>query len=335
MYIYVHFTKRYRERILAAPMQSLATIDIIAALAKTFIIILPGYIVTRLGILNTQHTAGMSSLITCVTYPCLVITAMQMEFSMRVLNNCKHVVLIFLGVVVCAMIISKILSKIIHLPPERAGIFAFMLVFGNTGFIGLPVLHGLLGSEAVFYGALCDSSYDIFMFTIGITLIRTGASGDEMKIGSTLKGLINPCFIGVLIGLALYVCGITLPDVIAVPVERMGNITSPLAMIVVGSHLARVRLRDLFTSGHAYLVCLLKLILVPLIALLIVKLTIGTGTLLAEVIVLQAAMPVAMLSVILSERYKGDVQFASTGVMLTTLMCIITIPLHAILLQHI
>lgn len=316
-------------------MQSLATIDIIAALAKTFIIILPGYIVTKLGIINSQHTAGMSSLITCVTYPCLVITAMQMEFSMQVLNNCKYVVLIFLGAVICALIVSKIVSKIVKLPPERAGIFAFMLVFGNTGFIGLPVLNGLLGSEAVFYGALCDSSYDIFMFTIGITLIRNGASDDDMSLGQTLKGLINPCLIGVLIGLTLYICGITLPEVIAAPVERIGNVTSPLAMMVVGSHLAHVRIRDLFTSGHAYLVCLMKLIVFPLIALLIVKLTIGTGTLLASVIVLQAAMPVAMLSVIFSERYKGDVSFASTGVMMTTLMCIITIPLHAILLQHV
>lgn len=316
-------------------MQSLATPDIIAALAKTFIIILPGYIITKLGIINEQHTAGMSSLITCVTYPCLVITAMQMEFSMRVLNNCKYVVLIFLGAVIAALIMSKIVSKIVKLPPERAGIFAFMLVFGNTGFIGLPVLNGLLGSEAVFYGALCDSSYDIFMFTIGITLIRNGASDGEMSLRDTLKGLINPCLIGVLIGLTLYICGIMLPDVIAAPVERIGTVTSPLAMIVVGSHLARVRIRELFTCGHAYLVCLMKLIVFPLIALLIVKLTIGTGTLLASVIVLQAAMPVAMLSVIFSERYHGDVKFASTGVMLTTLLCIITIPLHAILLQHV
>ncbi len=316
-------------------MQTLATPDIIAALAKTFIIILPGYIVTRLGILTPEHSAGMSSLITCVTYPCLVITAMQMEFSLQVLNNCKYVVLIFLGAVIIALILSKIITKLVKLPPERAGIFAFMLVFGNTGFIGLPVLHGLLGSEAVFYGALCDSSYDIFMFTIGITLIRNSASGDDMKLKDTLKGLINPCFIGVLIGLTLYICGITLPEIVAVPVERIGNVTSPLAMIVVGSHLARVRIRDLFTCGHAYLVCLMKLIVFPLIALLMVKLIIGTGSTMASVIVLQAAMPCAMLSVILSDRYHGDVKFASTGVMLTTLLCIVTIPLHAILLQHI
>ena len=316
-------------------MEQLATTDIIAALAKTFIIILPGYIITKLGILNTQHTAGMSSLITCVTYPCLVITAMQMEFSMRVLNNCKYVVLIFLCAVVAALVISKLVTMAVKLPQERAGIFAFMLVFGNTGFIGLPVLNGLFGSEAVFYGALCDSSYDLFMFTIGITLIRKGASDHKMNTKETLKGLINPCMIGVLIGLTLYVCQISLPEIIAAPVERVGNITSPLAMIVVGSHLARVRIRDLFASGHAWLVVLMKLIVFPLIALLIVKLVIGTGSLLASVIVMQAAMPVAMLSVIFSERYKGDVAFASTGVMLTTLLCLITIPMHAILLQFV
>ncbi|MBQ6400706.1 MAG: AEC family transporter [Firmicutes bacterium] len=316
-------------------MEQLATVDIIAALAKTFIIILPGYIVAKLGILNKQHTAGMSSLITCVTYPCLVITAMQMEFSMRVLNNCKYVVLIIFGAVIAALIVSKLVTLAVKLPPERAGIFAFMMVFGNTGFIGLPVLNGLFGSEAVFYGALCDSSYDIFMFTIGITLIRNGASDHRLSIRETMKGLINPCLVGVLIGLTLYICGITLPEIVAVPVERIGNITSPLAMIVVGSHLASVRIRDLFGSGAAWLVCLVKLIIFPLIALGIVRLTIGTGSLLASVIVMQAAMPVAMLSVIFSERYKGDVEFASTGVMLTTLMCIVTIPLHAILLQHI
>ena len=79
----------------------------------------------------------------------------------------------------------------------------------------------------------------------------------------------------------------------------------------------------------------MKLIVFPLIALVIVKLTIGTGSLLASVIILEAAMPCAMLTVILSERYKADVEFASAGVMLTTLLCIVTIPLFAILLQFI
>lgn len=314
----------------------MGTLEIITALTKTFIIILPGYVLKKLGVLTKDYTQGMSSIITCITYPCLVISAMQMEFSMRVLNNCKYVVIIFMCVILIAMLLSKFIARISNLPVSRSGLLAFMLVFGNTGFIGLPVLSGLFGHEAVFYGALCDASYDVFMFTIGISLIQQAAAGEEKRrIRDTLKGLINPCFFGVIIGLILYISGITLPDIIAGPVQSIGSITSPLAMMIVGSHLADIRFRELFTNKYSYLVCFLKLIVAPLIALILVKLIIGTGSLLSTVIVMQAAMPVAMCSVIFSEQYKADVTFATKGVLLTTLMCIFTIPLFAILLQHI
>ena len=163
-------------------MVSMGAPDVILALAKVFIMILPGYIIMKLGIINTNHTQGVSNIITYVTYPCLVIAAMQMEFSMEKLQNCGYVVLIFIGVVIIAMIISKILTSVIKLPVSQSGIMAFMMVFGNTGFLGLPVLDGLFGKEGVFYGAICDSSFDVLMFTIGVTLIRQAAKGEE-KMG--------------------------------------------------------------------------------------------------------------------------------------------------------
>ncbi|MDO4546342.1 MAG: AEC family transporter, partial [Bacillota bacterium] len=305
----------------------MATLDIITALTKTFIIILPGYILKRMGLLTKEYTEGMSAIITYITYPCLVINAMQMEFSMEVLNNCKYVVLIFMCVVAISMILSKIIGLIVKLPKSQSGLLAFMLVFGNTGFIGLPVLNGLFGSEAVFYGALCDASYDIFMFTVGISLIRSAAAGEEkQKITQTLKGILNPCFFGVVIGLILYISGITLPEIIGGPVQSLGAVTSPLAMLVVGSHLADIKIKELFNNKYVYLVCFLKLMVAPAIALLLVKLIIGTGSLLASVLVMQAAMPVAMCSVIFSEQYKADVSFSTKGVLLTTLLCIFTIP---------
>ncbi|MDO4176513.1 MAG: AEC family transporter [Bacillota bacterium] len=314
----------------------MATTDVILALAKVFIMILPGYVLAKMNILKEEHTGGISGLITYVTYPCLVISAMQMEFSWEVLNNCKYVVIIFICVVLIAMLISKLVTKIVKLPASQSGIMAFMMVFGNTGFVGLPVLNGLFGKEAVFYGALADSSFDVLMFSIGVTLIRQAAKGeDKMGIGETMKGLLNPCFIGVLIGLAMYVCRFTLPDIIGGPVESIGNATSPIAMMVVGSHLARISFKEMFTSKHSYIVCLLKLLVAPAIALVLVNLIIGSGTLFGTVIIMEAAMPCAMLSVILSERYGADYKFATKGVMLTTILSLVTIPIVAIALQSI
>ena len=68
----------------------MGSIDVIVALAKVFIMILPGYILTKMNLINKTHTEGVSSIITYVTYPCLVIMAMQMSFSWEILNNCKY-----------------------------------------------------------------------------------------------------------------------------------------------------------------------------------------------------------------------------------------------------
>lgn len=315
----------------------MATTDMIIALAKIFIIMMPGFLLKKMGILTKQHAEGMSSLITNVTFPCLIIVSMQMEFSMEILANCKNAIIIFAMVIGAAMLLAKIVSDKAKLPATQSGVFAFMLMFGNTGFIGLPVLSGLFGKEAVLYGALCDAVYNVFMFSIGITLMKPKSAGNSKieVVKLTLKESLNPCFFGLVIGLILFIFKINLPDIIGGPMEAIGNITSPLAMIVIGSHLAEMNMMELFKAKHAYVVCLLKLMITPLIALVLVKLIIGTGSLLASTIVIEAAMPVAMCSVIFSEQYKMDVDFAVKGVMLTTLMSIVTIPIFAILLQFV
>lgn len=206
----------------------MGTVDIITALAKIFIIMLPGYILKKTGLMNKQHAEGMSSLITNVTFPCLIIVSMQMEFSMEILNNCKNAIIIFSCVIAVTMILAKLVSLKASLPPAQSGIFTFMLMFGNTGFIGFPVLSGLFGQEAVLYGALCDAVYNVFMFTIGISIIKPS---DEIRTKKeaamqTLKESLNPCFFGLVIGLILFIGQITLPDIIAGPMESIGNILS-------------------------------------------------------------------------------------------------------------
>lgn len=194
----------------------MATMDIITALAKIFIIMLPGYILKKTGVLSKQHVEGMSSLITNVTFPCMIIVSMQMEFSMEILNNCKNAIIVFSCIIAVTMVLARVVSKRAKLPRTQSGIFAFMLMFGNTGFIGFPVLSGLFGQEAVLYGALCDAVYNIFMFTIGIALIKPGDERRDRRevIRQTVRESLNPCFFGLIIGLVLFIGQISLPEII-------------------------------------------------------------------------------------------------------------------------
>ena len=315
----------------------MAAADIITSLIKIFIIILPGYLLSKLGIMTMAHTRGLSSLITSVTFPCLIVISMQLEFSEEILSNCKLAIIIFACITAITTIIAKLMGTLVKLPKTQSGVFTFMLIFGNTGFLGLPVLNSLFGAEAVLYGALCDALYNIFIFTVGIQFIIP-ASENIKKADMARKALkqsLNPCFFGLIIGMILFVTGTAIPEIIAEPMASIGNITSPLAMIVVGSHLAKIKFKDMITSLPAYWVCFLKLLAVPLIGLVLVKLIIGTGSLLSSVLIIESAMPVTMSSVIFSEQYKADVSFAVKGTLLSTVMCIITIPVFAILLQYI
>ena len=311
-------------------------IEILTALVKIFFLLIPGFLLKKLRIVNLEQTNGIASVITKVTYPCLVISAMQMEYSVQILRNCKYVFLIYTGIIIIAFLLSKVISRIVRLPAARTQLLAFMLIFGNTGFIGLPVLNGLFGSEAVFYGAICDATCDVFLFTFGLGILRASANAkNDLKPAKkdTLKELVNPCTIGVAIGLFLYALNIMLPEIIAQPVSLLGAATTPLAMFIVGAQLADIKLKALISDRHIYLACFLKLFLMPAVALLLVKLVVGTGSLLATVIIMEAAMPVATVTVIFTQQFRGDIEFATKGVLMSTLLCIATIPVVAVILS--
>lgn len=312
----------------------MATGDVLTSMVKIFLLLIPGFLLRKIGKISEEQTKGVSSIITNVTYPCMVIAAMQMEYSPVVLNNCKYAALIYAGIVVIAFLVSKAAEKVIKLPKSQSGILAFMLIFGNTGFLGLPVLNTLFGSEAVFYGAICSSTCDVFMFTFGIALIRASAGaeqGQKPSVKETLTGILNPCVLSMVIGITLFVLRIMLPPIIGEPVAMVGATTTPLALFVVGSQLAAIPFKELFSGKLMYLFSFLRLLVMPLLALALVKPVIGTDSLLAVVIVMETAMPAAMITVIFSQLYGGDVKFATKGVLVSTLLCILTIPIVAIL----
>lgn len=330
--------------------------EILTALLKIFILMLPGFILKKRKIITSVQTDGVASIITKTTYPCLVITAMQMEYSPKVLANCPYIFLVYAGVMLLAFLLAKGVGRLAALPAGRSQLLTFMLIFGNTGFIGLPVLNGLFGPEAVFYGAICDATCDVFLFTFGVAILRSAAASKQAaspafrqaetdstgsctessvknRILESLKEIFNPCTIGVIIGLILYISRIQLPEIVGEPVALLGSATTPLAMFIIGSQLADIEPRSLFGDKHIYLGCFLKLLIMPAAALLLSYLVIGPDSLLSTVIIMEAAMPAAAVTVIFTQQFRGDVEFAAKGVLMSTLLCIFTIPIVAVILS--
>lgn len=303
---------------------------ILSSLIKIFIMIIPGIFFRKKNYITDSQNEGITSIVVNLTWPCLVIDAMQMEFNSQVLRDSLYILVLAAVIFVVVGILSLLISSAMKLSRTKQYLTIFMLVFGNTGFIGIPVIKALYGGEAIFYSAIVELINDVLLFTVGILLIQLSA-GAKLKMDP--KQFLSPGFVGVLIGLALFVLNIQLPSVIGDTIETIGNATTPLTMFAIGVQLAGMKIREITGDWKVYAITAIKLLIVPLVALLIVKLWAGDFTLLEKVLVISFAMPVASCASIFSQQYKGEAAFATKTVLISTVCSIVAIPIFAIIME--
>ena len=308
----------------------MVAISIINSLAMIFIMILPGYIFRKRSIISVNQIGAVNSIVVNLTWPCLVIDAMQIKFSADTLKDAGYIVIVcFIAFAVIAVLGIPIV-KHLKLNKSKQYLVLFMFLQGNTGFIGIPVIKALYGTNALFYAAIVEFSHDIFLFTIGVLLIQMSA-GVSLKIRPL--DLLSPGLVGVIIGIVLFIMDFKLPDVLGGSIEMIGNATTPLTMFSIGFQLGNIRLKEFFKEWQVYAVLFVKLMIVPAITVIILMILSEEIALLEKVIIILFAMPIASVASIFSQQYKGEVEFATKSVLLSTVMSLVTVPIFAILLE--
>lgn len=304
--------------------------SILSSLIMIFLLILPGFFFKKRKILTDHQNEAVSSIVVNVTWPCLVIDAMQMDFSIQTLRDCGYILIIALIIFAVIAAFSIPLSKLLKLSKTKEYIAIFMFMFGNTGFIGIPVIKALYGTDAVFFAAAIELINDILLFTIGMVLIQMSA-GARLKVG--FRQFLNPGLIGVIIGMVLFLLDIRLPELLGGSIEMIGAATTPLTMFVIGFQLGGLKLKEVTGDWKIYVICFVKLLIVPAVGLLTVSLWADAFTMLEKVLIISFAMPVGSAAALFSQQYKGEIAFATKTVLLSTVFSLITIPVCAIIME--
>ena len=225
--------------------------EILTSLVMIFLLIIPGIIFRKKDIISAAQSDGISSLAVNITWPCLVVDAMQMDFSAAVLKDSGYMMAAAMVVFAMTAVVTLVLSKLLRLDNSKRYITAFMLLFGNTGFIGIPVIRALYGTEAVFFAAILEMVNDVVIFTIGMMLIQMSAGA---KLRFEPKLFLNPGLIGVIVGLLLFLLDIRLPEVIGGAVEMVGDATTPLTMFLIGYQLSGLKAKEILKDASIYAV---------------------------------------------------------------------------------
>ena len=255
---------------------------------------------------------------------------MQIDFSMEILKQSGYMMVVALVIFAAVAIIGVPLTKVMKLSPRKSCLTMFALIFGNTGFIGIPVIKALYGSEALFFTAILELVNDVLMFTVGIMLIQLSA-GRRFKLDP--REFLSPGLIGVVIGLVLFLADIRLPGLLGSSIEMIGNATTPLTMFCIGFQIGGLKFKEIAGDFQVYAICFVKLLIVPVLTLLVVKLWAGDFSMLEKVLIIGFAMPVGAVASIFSQQYKGEAAFATKSVLLSTVLSLITIPIFAIIME--
>ena len=300
--------------------------NIFTQVAVLFIIILVGYFVRKKGLLDESSTSKLSSLVMNIFLPAMIITAMQIQFDKEMIP--KILSLLFVSMVMFG--VSTIVAfclKIFIKSDSKLGIFQYALVFSNSGFMGYPVVEAVLGKGAIFYAAIFNLPFNFLCFTLGVYFLSKGNSNAKFSI----KSMINPSMIAVFIGLALFVTGTELPVFINHPLELLGDVTTPISMIVIGSMLAGSSAMECFKRFDMYMLAVLRLVAIPVLVFLVLR-PFSFDSVVMAIPVVISAMPSTANTAIMANEYGADVALASQAVFFTTLFSVVSIPLISVLL---
>lgn len=206
--------------------------------------------------------------------------------------------------------------------PDVRGVFAFMTLFGNCGFMGFPVVGAIFGERAVFCAALYNIPFNILCYTVGILLIRPGQ--EELKLN--WRALVNAPLVASLISILILVLDIPFPAPVEEAVDRMGDMIVPLSMVIIGASLGDMKIKDALGDWRSYVFSFFRLLVLPVAVHFILRPFISDPMLLGMTTVL-TGMPVAAISVMLTIEYGGEEQLASKTVFVSTVLSVLTIPL--------
>lgn len=293
-----------------------------------FIFMILGYMCGKLKVLPDASAKSVSWIVVNIANPALILSASMSDEKMlqgeQLLKAFGIAILVFLFLI----IISLFLPFLLRVPKEDKGVFRVMTIFSNIGFMGFPVVSAVYGETALMYASLFLFPYSILIYTYGIMAMRkeTDAQG-----GLQWKKIFNVGVIACVLSVCLYIADVSMPTMVKTTVMDLSKLTAPLSMIVIGQSMTHFKLGKLFTDVRLLLFSALKLIMIPILGILLLKLLIS-DTMILGVCLIMLATPVGSMTAMLAQQYDGNYEMASRGVALTTLLSVVTIPLVSFIL---
>ena len=302
---------------------------------------IPGYILVKVRLMKSEHSAVLSKLLMYVGMPFLILSGtLGVNLTGQTGINLLLVAIIGTALTFLLFFISKFLvfskkDESVDLLKRKKldGMERFCSIFSNNGFLGLPLAAAVFGTNTTIFAyiVVLNIITNTLMYTVGVYLV----SGDVKSIKIS-KVLFNPVLISFILGIIINITGIFkgFPEAITYA-DYFKNIVTPISMVILGMKMGEIKFSEMLKSPRVYFVSVKKLILVPVLAVAITVALVKLFALDADMIMasfIGFSMPTAALAPVFADKYDGDGLGATIYTLGNTLLSLLTIPLLYLLL---
>lgn len=300
--------------------------SILGQMVELFLVILVGYAANKLHVMDQAFNKRLTNLVLTIPTPCLILSSVlssEQVFSLQQIGYSLGIAILgYLFSAVAALAVTWLMRT----PREKVGVMRFMFIFGNVGFIGLPVIKTIFGPDAVFYAAIFNLPFNLLVYTVGAFMIA--GKGGNMKL--TWRDFCSPCVLASVLSLVIALAHLHLPTLVVDTVDLIGQITTPAALLIIGSNLANLPLKGIFGDPRIWIMSAVRLLGIPLLLWLMLRWWVPDPLILGVAVVIQG-MPVATNCTMLALQYDGNAASAGQGTFISTLLSIVTIPILTLL----
>ncbi len=304
-----------------------------------FALMAAGYFLRRIRWIDEAGASRLSFLVVNVFNPFLVISSVfgkTLASTGTVFWENLILVLLFYSILFLAGFFFVVA---VRADASEAAVYRMLTLLPNCGFMGIPVVASLLGTEYIIYVAVYMLAYNVILYTYGIQLVRkSGGDGDadtthrKASISQSIRAIfLNFGVASSLVALFLFFLGVPVPEGVQTFCNYMGNPSIPLSMMLIGCSVASTSLPALLKTWRVYAFTLAKLLVIPIACTFLIRLLPFDDTILKLFIIL-LSMPAGSMVVLVTQQYDGNTECATGGVILSTLASIVTIPIVSLFL---
>lgn len=290
------------------------------------ILIIFGILAVKFGILDEHSLGSVSKLVMRMALPAYIFINTAEGATRQGLAESLLVIPLAIALYLMLFLLSLLLEKVFQLKGNRSHVFRAIVMFGNVGFMGIPLVVELYPDTALLYISLFTILDQGLFWTYGVSLTKPVSDQKEKVSLKNLKNLLSPALIAIVGATILVLLNVHLPKLLITTLSKLGASSMPLSLLYIGGMLSMTDVRKVLRCGELYAEIGLKMLVLPLVFFMVMKL-LNVPADMAGTMTFLTGLPAINMVAMLSKNNGSDGDYAVCAVMMTTIACLITLPL--------